>query len=155
MGTNSIFKESPRPTNDLFELLLTGKAINMLNTDALISLLIQKGVFTKAEFDSVKQALKETDEYREIEKFVDQSVESLQTGFEPSILSDKEIENLLKALSESEMEDMQESINKECRKETAKKRKHIHFRDVVFIAKYQLKRIAIKIRAGKFPRKPT
>lgn len=150
------------PTIDPVEILMTDKAISMVNIDALISILIQKGVFTKSEFDSVKQAIKETNEYREISNFIDTTDKALQTGFTFSVLSDREINELLKALDENEVE-MREAPQPNPSGVTQKsrmprKRNHARrsrIRDIVFIIKRTLGEILFKLRTGKFPRKPT
>lgn len=100
----TLFHRKKNPSNELVDLLLNDKIDHMLNLDAILTLLIQKGVFTKNEFDTVKQAIRDTDEYRQIYRVADRMPEMLDPSLQSTTLSDKEIEDLLSALSENEVD---------------------------------------------------
>lgn len=87
-------------SNDLTDLLLNDKLDQMLNVDTMITLLIRKGIFTKAEFDRVKQEIKNTDQYKKIYKTMGAISDMLSPELQSAQLTDEELMELLEALPE-------------------------------------------------------
>ena len=88
------------PSNELTDLLLTDKIDQLANVDAIITLLIRKGIFTKAEFDQVKQEIRNTDQYKNIYKTMDAISDLLSPDLQSTQLTYEELMELLKALPE-------------------------------------------------------
>lgn len=97
-------KRKPGIAMEIFRLLINDKVEQMINIDTTISLLIQKGVFTKEEFHEVKQRVNNTTQYQKIKQTLEDLVESLDSKSLNESLTDEELNELLDCIKKEDTE---------------------------------------------------
>lgn len=97
-------KREPGIAMEIFRLLISDKVEQMITFDTVISLLIQKGVFTKEEFYEVKQRVNNTTQYQKIKQTLEDLVESLDSKSLNESLTDEELNEILDCIKKENTE---------------------------------------------------
>ncbi len=89
---------------DACNLILENNVDLMVTLDTLTTLLIQRSVFTKGEFDELKEIIKSTPQYKEISSMTKNISKALDETVMGSRVTEEELRDLAKCLSPGEVD---------------------------------------------------